>query len=285
MTLHLEADGLAVLVLDRAGGFAVSTLDIGLPEIRAVERARADVDGVDDHTERHGAAAVSARILVKASASESVQERLDRLRGFCRPGLRAYLYFDAEDGTERRIRLRADQASSPWRMPGLREVQVGWRAPDGVQESAAEVTESVSAGSDVEAGITFPLVLPFTFAAGSSSGTATVTNDGNTSAYPVIRLYGPCTNPVIENETVGRSIVFGNADVGDLVLAAGEYVELDVRARTVLLDGETQSRHQYMDFVESGWWALEPGANAVRFAPESFEPGCAAVFIYRHTWI
>ncbi|WP_331728898.1 phage tail family protein (plasmid) [Streptomyces sp. NBC_01259] len=81
-------------------------------------------------------------------------------------------------------------------------------------------------------GLTFPLVFPFTIdgdpAAVGRPGFLDV--DGNASTWPVLRVTGPCSNPVITHVTSGRSLSV------QVTLAAGEWVEIDTRPgwRTVL---------------------------------------------------
>lgn len=278
MSRRLEAPGLDTLILEPDHGYSVSTIDIGLAEVRAVTAGRVDADGDDDSTEHHGAAAVSLKILVKKSATESAQERLDRLRGFCRPGLRPYLYFDAEDGTERRVRLRADQGSSPWTMPGLREVQVGWRAPDGIVEAAEASVIEAEAAADVEGGRTYPLVHPRTYPASATLGVFEVMN-ATAEVYPVLELWGPCSGPRIENRDGGFM------SFPDLVLGASQWLEVDTREKTVRLNGlANQSRYDDVDFDTLAWPSAGPGVSSWRYFPVSFGDGCHVVARVRRGW-
>lgn len=287
MSRRLVADDLDDLTFGEDSGVYVKAHDIGFPEARGVESFRVGLDGVDDRSAFHGARAVTLDATVVAGTPGTRQQILDRLSAFCHPRRRAYLYFQDEvTEAERRILLRGDGMSRPISRPGFVRVQLAFRAPDGVQESADEVTEYAPASSGVEGGRTYPRTYPRVYVSTGIAGSAVIGNDGNTDALPVIRIYGPCTNPRIENDTVGKTLEFGNADAGDLTIEAGSYIEIDVRERTVTLEGDaSNSRYQYLDFAASEWWALEPGDNEVRFYPESFEAGCTAVLLYRHTWI
>lgn len=279
MTRRLEADGLDVLVLEQFAGYRVSTLDIGLAEVRAVTAGRVDADGDDDSTAHHGAAAVTARILITAGDVDDVQSRLDRLRAFCRPGLRPYLYFDAEDGSERRVRLRADQGSSPWTTPGLREVQVAWRAPDGIVEAAEATIVEADAAAEVEGGRTYPLIHPRTYPTSVPAGAFEIVNE-TAEVYPVFEMWGPCTGPRIENRDAGGYLSFPT-----VTLAASQWLEVDTKERTVRLNGlANQSRYDDVDFATLVWPSAGPGTTSWRYFPISFDAGCHVVARVRPGW-
>lgn len=280
--IRLEADGLTTLELDDANGFDVEAVDLGFPSIRAVADSRVDADGEDDRTAHIGARAVVLSGVVVPTATLTRQAVLDRIRAFLRPDLRSYLVFELEAGVgARRIRLRGDQAGAVIERPGSAEVTFGWSGPDGIIEAETEASVVAEATPDVEVGREYPLEFPRAYPTSSPLGVVTVTNAGTVTAYPVLELYGPCTNPRIENQTTGGALVFSN-----LTLADGEMVEIDTRERTIFLEGdELQSRYDRLDFAESSWWALAPGDNSVRFYPESFDVGCEAVVLFRSAWL
>lgn len=306
---RLEADDLTTFPLERDEGIIVSELDIGFPAIRGVVEERPEADGEVDETAYIGARAVvlsgtiagvpaiSTRtyrqlsyfgIYVAPVPEEIVttpaisrQTVMDRLRAFLRPDVRPYLIYRLEaDGSERRIRLRADQHSTPIVRPGSAEFSVAFRGPDGIQEAVAASSSTADATAD-EGGRQYPLVFNRSYPASPTLGVVTVTNAGNAFAYPVLKLYGPATGPAIENQTLGKALEFPG-----LVLAAGEHLEIDTRAKTIRLDGSaSQSRYEELDFETSTWWALAPGANAVRYYPSGFAAGAEAVIEFRSTWL
>lgn len=280
MVRRLEADGLDTLLLEPEFGFRVSVLDIGLAEIRSNTYGRVDADGDDDTTRHHGAAAVSMQLLIKPTSDTTAQALLDRLRGFCRPALRPYLYFDDEDGVERRIRLRPDQASTPWRMPGLREVQIGWRAPDGIVEAAEPTVVEANATVGTEGGIEFPITFPLVFSSSSPVGAFDISNDGTAVVYPMIELWGPSTGPRIENRDGDGYMSFPSLTLDD-----SEWLEIDTRDRTILLNGlSNQLRYDDVDFETLVWPAAAPGTSSWRYFPESFGDGARAVVSIRSGW-
>ncbi len=109
-------------------------------------------------------------------------------------------------------------------------------------------------------GLRFPVTFPVNFQASPGIGDA-VTNGGDARTWPLLRLYGPITNPVLENLSSGESLVV----VGQLL--DGQFLEIDPRPqrRSVLLNGGAgASRYSWIDRTASAWWPLYPGTNAIR---------------------
>lgn len=286
-TARLESPGLDAFSLDGVEGFLASTLDLGFPAVRSSRRPRTDVEGEIDTTRLFGARAVSitGTITPKPDGTLNRQEVEDRFLAFMRPDRSSYLVYRLElDGEERRLLVRPDQFGAPITHPSSVKVAVGFRAPDGIQESAELEGETVDAVAADEPGISFPLVFPFSWPASTPAGTVIVTNRGNVRAWPVLRLYGPCSNPRIENATIGAALEFTAG--GGLELAAGDYLEVDTRERTIRLNGlAAQTRHNRLNFDDSEWWPLDPGDNLLRYFPEVFAPGALAEIDFRSAFL
>lgn len=135
-------------------------------------------------------------------------------------------------------------------------------ALDPLQYSDAE--HSVAVGLLVPGGATMPMTLPVTLAP-SSGGTGAVTNAGTVAAPWTGRINGPLTNPAITHVEQNRTLDF---DVnGGLVLGGSDYVLVDSRARSVLLNG-TADRRNTLD-LGSQWFDLDPGSNTIGFAADA----------------
>jgi hypothetical protein len=272
-------NGSSTLELTRETGYRVQKLDIGFPTVRPVSQGRTDRDGEDDTTERHGASAVSMDIKLFPTTL-TLTAMLDAIRAFCHPATRPYLVIE-RDGVERRILLRADQQSAPITNPFMTEVQVAWRAPDGVEEAVTEEVGLADAIASAEAGVAFDWTFPLTFPASSAVGSVSVTNSGTVPVDPVLRLYGPCTDPRVENQTTGERMVFNG-----LTIAAGDYLEIDTKNATIRLNGlSNQSRYSKLSFAVSTFPHLEPGLNTVRYYPVSFSAGARLEVRFRSAWI
>lgn len=287
---RLELPGVDPLLVDPAGtdGLALVDLDLGFPTVREVVEDRPDADGTTDLSAFFGARAVTMTLVAKATATATKQQVMDRLGRFLVPRWRPTLYWMLEDGgDERRMTLRGSQLGAPMAAPVAhvaQQVQVGWAAPNGIQEAADLVVFEVFAAAPTTDGITFPITFPVAWPASSTAGTVEHTVAGELDVSPVLRLYGPAVNPRIENVTTDRRIEL--TAEGGLTLAAGEYVDIDVAERTIrLLSDSDQSRLERMDYAASTWWQLQPGLNVLRYYPDTFDAGAVAEVRYRPAWL
>lgn len=279
-------DGAREMAVYPRDGIAPQSLDVAFPEIREVAEARTDDDGTRDTTALFGARAVSLE-LVAYQDPAVIADLLAEIKTYLHPRVRPYLHV-TDDGwdAERRIRLRADQFSEPYTgyvSSVQRQVQVQWKAPDGIWEAADLTSVVVTADVPEDVGITFPITFPLAWTPTQATGAQEVTNPGGVPAHFIARLYGPCTGPELSNDTTGETIKFTSS----LTIAAGDYVEIDTRERTAYLLSQTDAtRLQYLNFATTSWWRLEPGTNLIRYHPASgVGMGSAAVIDYRPAWL
>jgi hypothetical protein len=103
-------------------------------------------------------------------------------------------------------------------------------------------------------GVTVPLVVPVVVSSTTVTGTVSLTNPGNAVGPVVVRIDGPCNGPKITHVGTGLQLVFQSS----LVLAAGEWLEVDMEAQTALANGQA-SRNSFI--TGRGWSGFEPGVN------------------------
>lgn len=139
---------------------------------------------------------------------------------------------------------------------------------------AAETLLSTAAAT-AGGGRTYNRVYPLVYAAGGTGGTLLVTNLGNIPSRPVLRVLGPSTTPRIENITAGRFLA------ANVAVAAGDYLEFDLDAHTVMLNG-TASRYGSL-ISGSSWWELAPGDNSIKFT--SADSVGTLQLTYRSAWL
>jgi hypothetical protein len=123
--------------------------------------------------------------------------------------------------------------------------------------------DPTTAGSG--AGLQFPVSFPLTFP-GVEVSNLKATNAGNFETPPVLTITGPVTNPTIDNDTTGESIV-----TTGLTLAAGEEAVIDVGAKTLTLAG-TQ-RPDLIDASATTWFGLKAGTNLLRLRGTGMSSG------------
>lgn len=114
-------------------------------------------------------------------------------------------------------------------------------------------------------GLTIPFTIPFTIDAVTVTGQVGLTNPGNESGPVVLRVDGPCVGPIITHASTGKALVFSSS----LVLQAGEFLIIDMDARTVLANGQA-NRAGYI--TSRGWSAFDPGDNTWAFTAAQYDP-------------
>ena len=105
-------------------------------------------------------------------------------------------------------------------------------------------------------GRTYNRTYNLTFGGGSQTQTATVTNNGDTTTYPIITIYGPITNPVVGSTTSGQNLSF------NYTMIQSDIISIDLQNKTVLLNGNP-ARNLLLG--SSQWFAAPPGTNLYYF--------------------
>lgn len=127
-------------------------------------------------------------------------------------------------------------------------------APDPIIYDNSAAAMSVAITRSVGGGITWPISwTPVTWAPGSQP--IAINNTGGVIIYPVITLNNAMTNPTITNVTTGQSF-----SLNGFTTAAGDVVVIDMKNRTVLLNGGSVLPYVTTSSI---WWSLIPGSNSV----------------------
>jgi len=138
---------------------------------------------------------------------------------------------------------------------------------------------SSAAGTGIVTGAAFPLAFDIIFGGGTgATATVAVNNEGNIDTPPVLRIYGPLSNPYVRNVTSGANLYLDN-----LTLVAGEYVDVNLIARTAVTSGGTNV-YGRIRFPESEWWLLEPGVNDLELRAATSSSGSQLVVYWRDAW-
>lgn len=266
-----------------AAGYYLRNLNLGDAETREIAENAPDADGTIDTTAHIGARAVSAEITVTTvDGTGTLHDLIARLRAYTHPRLRPTLFVTDGDGPELQIALRRGTFDAPAGLEHVRTVAAQWIAPAGVLESAELHTVlATNGGTGTEAGRLYDLVHPRVYPSSPVLGSALAVNAGTADAYPLLRIYGPCTDPVVVNDTAGRSLTFSG-----LTIATGQFLEIDTRARTIRYNADpADSRYSKLVFPTSRWWSLAPGENRVRFTPATGSGGAVTEIVYRDTYL
>lgn len=123
-------------------------------------------------------------------------------------------------------------------------------------------------------GLAVPFAVPFAIAATTVTGVLSVVNAGTTTAPAVVRLDGPVQRPVIRHEEQGLELLF------DLILDAGQWLEVDLDTHTVMLNGQASRR----GLMRGRWPTITPGTNTLSWSSLTTSPSAAMTVSWRDAW-
>jgi phage-related protein len=112
-------------------------------------------------------------------------------------------------------------------------------------------------------------------------GTVSYTNAGSIATPPKIRIYGGITNPWVRKGTVAASVGAGLVFSG--TVAPGDYLEIDVQARTVKTNGTTNAL-SLLTAASSDFFELPTGSSTVCMTGSAISGSPRVDLIYRSAW-
>ena len=137
-------------------------------------------------------------------------------------------------------------------------------------------TDTASATEATTVGLTFDATFDLSFGGAVSPGLIEVNNAGTFAAPLTMRIYGPVVDPVVTRSSDGAAMSF------TVTVADGDWIDIDVQNRTVLLNGVTNN-YSKLD-VGSTWLDVSPGVDYFRLTRTGSD---AAVLVvsYRDTYV
>lgn len=130
----------------------------------------------------------------------------------------------------------------------------------------------------VSGGLTLPATPPWTVGATVVQGSVRCVNAGTIASRPVLRISGPVSQPqVLVTGTAGTSAL---TYYGDLL--AGEWLDIDCGAHTVLIGGTVSRR----GLVSGTWPQIPPGSAVdVGFRAAVYSAAASLAVTYRSAWM
>ena len=110
----------------------------------------------------------------------------------------------------------------------------------------------------------------------ATGATCSFTNSGSIPTPPKIRIYGGIVAPVVRL-TTGAGLTFTST------VANGDYLEVDVQARTVKTNGTTNALSG-LNAATSDWFELPTGTSTVKLTGSSITGSPRVDLIYRSAW-
>lgn len=130
----------------------------------------------------------------------------------------------------------------------------------------AEGVEVQTDGSPLDTsggGLVFPSAFPWIFDS-TGGGDITVPNPGKMDEKPLLRIVGPTSGPVLTRIDTQESIILDG-----LIIADGEYVDVDLFFRTIYLNGSINVRGALRP-VQSAFFSIPPGGTIVKLTGADF---------------
>lgn len=256
-------------------------------EIPKSERSR-DEDGSYDDNGRYLAREFTlSGVFLPRSPDLLEQSRARLVRELDAVRRTVSLRVDETPARRMNVRLAGRTSINTIRQSGLTEFVVELRAADPVKyslepmRSPGEDDDPVAVGAGTTSG---PRAYPRAYDTATdnlreygvqgSPNFISIVNEGNYSSPPIITINGPVTNPRIEVvDWEGKDPDEPVEEMSFLIaLQQSEYLEINVKEKTVLLNGAV-SRRGTMTFP-SDWFSLRPGTSTLRYTALS-APGNA----------
>jgi hypothetical protein len=248
---------------DDAAGYVCTLLDLGYPEVRDVTANNPAADGITDRTLYMGSRAMSADITAGGGAM-SVDEIGAAFAPYMIPNARPELHYVLErpGAPERFAIVRA--AGYTWPVSGgrTRDIHLAWVAADPIVRDPALKVATAMAGASTIPGRVYPLTFNRIYPVGGGvATTAEIRSAGDIVVRPLLRIWGPITNPVVTmTPTTGAdpagpdsSIVF----VAGFRIDPGGFVDVDSAQKTAYAGGDpARSVMAQVDWAQSVWPVL-----------------------------
>lgn len=124
-------------------------------------------------------------------------------------------------------------------------------------------------------GMPIPTPIPADMTAGSGGGATLVANGGTTFAFPTIYFYGPLTNPVLRNITLGKELAL------TATISGGNYYRIDTYDHIVTDQAGANKR----DKMTGDFLIIDVGENQFSLATDSPSETGYARLIYQYPYI
>lgn len=288
-TLLLQLPNYVLDLLDSdANGFKVQTFDPGSPTVRESVSALPAQDGQFDQTMFFGPRVVAMTVVVVGAGGGSPTASFDAMGPFLAPSARpVLLYSTAPDVPQRQLTLRVSQFSNPAINPNYSAASFQWVASDPIALSPTTRSVDIAPGGD-SSGRAYPRTYPRTYPTSTGgSGIGLVPVGGNFITWPLLRIFGPITDPLVQwlasdDSPIGPQIAFTG-----LTIAAGDYLDVDTKAKTVLLNSDPgANRFSSIDFANTQFGPLQPAStNALRFSGSATNPSTLMTVFYSDAFL
>ena len=236
----LTLGALTMPLEDESAGYYCIELNLGYPEVRDVVTNRPDQNGIDDRTAYFGQRVISANI---TATVEPVDEVAASFAPYMVPAARPVLHYvlDRPGAPERTFTVRASNYAWPISGSKRRDIQLQWVASDAVALDPVVHSATAWAGSSAPGGgrvynLTYNRI--YGAAGGSVPTAAVLTSPGDVIVWPLLRIYGPISMPLVTFTYAAPTPPAAIHFVAPFAIDAGHYVEISTANKTAYRDGD-----------------------------------------------
>ena len=233
------------------------------PDIRDGLTAKAQQDGAWDGTGFDDARVVDVDGLVDEATPQAAYAVLRQLQALRPQSVQELVVVNAAIGSLSALTRVTVGVKPVWYGDCAFEYTLTVTAPDPLKYGPATYGTATLSASTPGAGRVWPRVWPTDWGipAGVTPGAVAVANAGSAAYWPRLRIDGPSLNPTVSMVETGAWVRYGGS------LLAGQWLDLDMANRRVLLNGQVSVRQ----FVTSSgdWLAVPPGGASITWTDDS----------------
>jgi hypothetical protein len=257
--LDVNVPGSLRSVADAAGWDKAPAISNGL-------QPKAQQDGAWDGTGFSGERVVTITGLMREAtpqAAYAVQQQLAALRP---QSVQEFVVVDSAIGSLSAMARVTVGVDPTWVDDAAFTYDITITAPDPLKYGPPTFATATLSTSTPGAGKVYPVAYPVDYgiAPGVTPGAVAVANAGTASYWPRLRIAGPVTNPVVTLVESGAWVRFTGS------LLAGQWLDLDMANRRVLLQGQVSVRPQVSS--SGNWLAVSPGGGSVTWTADTADP-------------
>jgi hypothetical protein len=159
-------------------------------------------------------------------------------------------------------------------------VTIQFECSDPRKYSLGENVKFINMPSDTDDGLDYPLVYPLDYGVDTIISDLIIDNQGDATSPVFLTFYGPVTNPTLVNSTTGAQLGF------DIIIAEDEYLQVNTRTGTVLLNGVADrlyTRQLTSSPILS--FALAPGSNEMHVYADEWTSDAGVEITYRDAYL
>ena len=233
------------------------------PAIRNGLTSKAQQDGVWDGTGFDDARVVTVPGFVQEATPQAAYAVLRALQALRPQSVQELVVVNAAIGSLSALTRVTVGVKPVWYGDCAFEYTLTVTAPDPLKYGPATYGTATLSASTPGAGRVWPRVWPTDWGipAGVTPGAVAVANAGSAAYWPRLRIDGPSLNPTVSMVETGAWVRYGGS------LLAGQWLDLDMANRRVLLNGQVSVRQ----FVTSSgdWLAVPPGGASITWTDDS----------------